>query len=327
MKRFLYQIRQTIATLTLTAVAATLAAAPASAQLSALKNAPRPAENVTPPAGEMPAAVSPLVGAWQGGVEGPQQRMMLQMMVMADGSYKARIITEIAPGPKGPTEPAVNAFGGQWKVEGNVFVTNIAADNSIERTEFDLRGDTLVLKGMAPDGSDLTLQRVHLNAGPNNGPGPNAGPDSAPTNPNGRPLTGPLSDNPKIPGLGPNGPNPQPEKVAPAPAPIVGTWYGSGMVSGMQMSCEVNIRPNGTYFSKISLRHADESNNITEEGTWKLRGRKIVFEAEEESTYIPFKVEGDVLILDYSEEEGIIAILSRTPGQGQIRQIEEDYGY
>lgn len=319
MKLFLNQIRQTITTLTLAAVAATLAAAPASAQLSALKNAPRPAENVTPPAGEMPAAVSPLVGAWQGGVEGPQQRMMLQMMVMADGSYKARIITETAPGPKGPTEPTVNAFGGQWKVEGNVFVTNIEADKSIERTEFDLRGDTLVLKGMAPDGSDLTLQRVQLNAGPNGPVGPN-GPGPTPSRPT---SFGPNDAN------GPNGPGPgpQPERLGPAPAPMVGTWYGSGMVSGMQMSCEVNIRPNGTYFSKISLRHADETNNITEEGTWKLRGRKIIFEAEEESTYIPFKVEGDVLILDYSEEEGIIAILSRTPGQGQIRQIEEDYGY
>lgn len=319
MKRFFNNFGKSIATLTLAAVAATLAAAPASAQLSALKNSPKPVEPNVTPTQESAPTVSPMVGAWQGGVQGPQGNMTLQMMVFPDGTYKARIVTEMAPGPNGPTAPTSNVFGGQWKVEGREMITTVDADNSVERNEFELQGNTLVLKRMAPGGADLTLVRVQVDVPPSNGP---VGPHSGPIGPNGRPESG-LSGDPKIPGRGPNVPNPQPEAMA----PVVGTWYGSGIVQGLQMDCKVEILPNGDYQSQINIRNGRVNNQISEQGTWKMRGRKILFESDEESTYIPFKVEGDVLILDYSEEEGIIAILSQTPGKGQIRQIEQDYGY
>ncbi len=319
MKLFLNQIRQTLTTLTLAAVAATLAAAPASAQLSALKSAPKPAENVHGPVGQMPAVVSPIAGAWQYSAQGPQQRMLFQMMIFPDGLFKSRLVVETAPGPNNkPTEPTVTQFAGQWKIEGRELVLTNEADQSVERTEIELSEDKLVLKGIIPNIGDMVMQRVHPNVGPN-GPGPNP-PGPNPPRPTGLEPNGPVNPN------GPR-PNPQPERFGPAPAPVVGTWYGSGNVEGVQMECKVEILPNGAYQSQINIRNGSVNSQISEQGTWKLRGRKIVFETEEESTYIPFKVEGNVLILDYSEDAGIIAILSKTPGQGQIRQVEEDYGY
>ncbi len=332
MKRLLQHFGRTIATLTLAAVAATVATAPASAQLSALKSAQKPVATVAPPTREAAPTVSPLAGAWQGAVQGPQQRMMFQMMVFPDGTYKARIIIETAPGENGPTEPVITPFGGQWKIEGQELVLTNEADGTVERTAIELQGDNLIMKGLGPDGSNLTMQRVQVNAGPNNGPvGPHGGPvgpNGEPMGPNGRPVAGPpSSDNPKIPGPGPNVPGSQPENRGPAAAPVVGTWYGSGVVQGAQMDCKVHILPDGTYHSQIIVRQGSLTNNLTEEGSWKLRGRKILFETGEESSYIPFKVENGVLILDYSEEVGIIGILSRTPGRGQIQEVGEGDGY
>jgi hypothetical protein len=329
MKLFLNQTLKTITTLTLAAVAATIAAGPASAQLSALKNASKTAEDGPAPVGQVPAATSPIVGAWQGGVQGPQQRMLFQMMVFADGTYKARIVIETAPGPNNnPTEPTITQYNGQWKVEGRELVLTNDADQSVERTPIELRGDSLVLKGIVPNGGDMTMQRVQ----------PNAGPNPVPVGPNGPVGTnGPATNGPRPTGLGPTapiqpqvqdpGPNRQPERPSPAPAPVVGTWYAAGNIEGVRLDCQVQIMPNGNYQSQINIRNGSVNSQISEQGTWKTRGRKIVFETEEEVTSIPFKVEGNTLILDYSEDAGIVAILSPTPGQGQIRAVGQDYGY
>ncbi|MBL8890456.1 MAG: hypothetical protein JNL67_10810 [Planctomycetaceae bacterium] len=315
MKRLLHHFSRTIAALALAAVAATLAASPATAQLSALKGAPKPIDAVVPPAVDSAPTVSPLVGAWQGVFEGPQQRMTFQMMVFPDGTYKARIVTE----ESAPSEPTVAMFSGKWSIEGQKLVLVNSADGSVEKTDIELQGDDLIMKAIGPNGSNMNMRRVPLPTPsvPNdaNGPRPIA------SEPAGFGPRGPSNPN----STGPN-PTRQPTgPVGPAPAPVVGTWYGSGIVAGSQMDCMVQIQPNGTYQSQINVRNGSVASQISEQGTWKLRGRKIVFETEEEATYIPYKVEDGVLILDYSEDVGIVAVLSPTPGQGQIQVVGGGY--
>lgn len=340
MKRLLHQFSRTIAALTLAAVAATLAASPATAQLSALRGAPRTADPVVPPAHEAAPTVSPLAGAWLGTFESPEQRTTFQMVIFPDGSYKARVVIEGPPA----SQPNVAMFAGKWSIEGRELVLVNDADGSTEKSEIELQGDELTMKGIGPNGSNMSLKRVQLNPAPV-GPNTPVGPGPQPLGP-GSNVPGPGPNPPGFTGFGPRGPvnpntfapnpiptpqpgpvGPAPSPVGPAPAPVVGTWYGFGPVGDSQMDCKVLIMPNGTYQSEINVRNGKMNSQFSEQGTWKIRGRKIVFETDEESSYIPYKVEDGVLILDYSEEVGIVAILSPTPGQGQIRVVDDGFDY
>jgi hypothetical protein len=332
MKRYFFALCRSLAVLTATAVCLTAGLETASAQLAALKKPSEPAKGPSEPTrNEVPAtpAVSPVAGAWQGAVTGPEQRMMFLLILDPSGNYNARIMFENNPGTGAPPEPVVTNFAGQWKTEGQELVLNDQADGSVERTTIELQGDRLTLKGIGPNGESITMQRLQPASNPGgNGPnggspnvgGPNVGGPNA-----GGQQSGPVS------GTNPTGPGSKVGQRDPSPnhPPMVGKWFASGTIEGTRMECQVSIQPNGTYQAEFLFKEGRATSHVTENGHWKVRGGRMLFKSEDEEVVsVPFQVQGEFLILDYSEEIGLIAIMSRTPGQGQIRPSNPNgFGY
>jgi hypothetical protein len=82
------------------------------------------------------------------------------------------------------------------------------------------------------------------------------------------------------------------------------------------------MQPNGTYQVEFVFRDRGVTSRVSEQGRWQVQGPSIAFESEADFSLVPFQLRGESLMLDYRDQAGLVAILSRTPGQGQIHSVD-----
>lgn len=255
-----------------------------------------------------------VVGSWFGEIRSDRGTLQARLILSDDGSYRGSVtisITEL-----GETRNEQEDSQGTWKTENGVLILTSPDGVSIDRYTFQLLNGQLILREMNDGGAEIRMTKNSAQSPIL----PQVLPPEQPQLPSAPQLPAvPLM--PTVPSQLPAVPQPgQPGQPGVVNSdPVVGTWFASSMTANGRIELVFEIRHDGQYSFQIMALTPSGSQQMAGQGRWSRQGNALRFVGDAGTEVIPFVVRGDTMTLDYSNNGGFIAMVSKQPGQGTIR--------